>query len=40
MGHIYGDLGQNAAFAQAFTGWLTLIYEGGLGPAIDAYLAA
>jgi mannitol 2-dehydrogenase len=40
MGHIYGDLGQNAAFAQAFSGWLTMIYEGGLGPAIDAYLAA
>ncbi|WP_375253696.1 mannitol dehydrogenase family protein [Yoonia sp.] len=36
----YGDLGAQSGFAQAFEGWLNLIWDQGLEAAIDAYLKA
>lgn len=37
---IYGDLGQNTEFAEAFDHWLTMIWDSGAEAAIKAYLAS
>ncbi|MBU0643883.1 MAG: mannitol dehydrogenase family protein [Alphaproteobacteria bacterium] len=39
MRHIYGDLGGAPRFAEAFTRWLTLIYNAGTEAALATYLA-
>ena len=36
---IYGDLAENRRFSQAFERWLPIVYEQGILPAIDIYLA-
>lgn len=38
MQQIYGDLGQHARFADAFTKWLKHIYENGVESTIQLYL--
>ena len=40
QGNIYGDLAQNARFAEGFARWLTLIWEEGTEAALGAYLSA
>lgn len=35
---IYGDLAQNSHFAEAFEGWLLLIWDEGCVPAIERYI--
>lgn len=39
MRHIYGDLAQDARFADPFAKWLTTIYSAGTEAAIKAYLS-
>lgn len=39
MSHIYDDLAQEPAFADAFARWLSLIWEDGVDAAMRAYLA-
>lgn len=39
MRHIYGDLGQQAAFADDFCAWLELLWSHGLEAAINRYCA-
>ena len=38
MRHIYGDLANEPRFAQAFSGWLNLIYSDGMQAALTRYL--
>ncbi|RMH49188.1 MAG: mannitol dehydrogenase family protein [Alphaproteobacteria bacterium] len=37
---IYGDLAENARFAEAFTRWLTMIWDKGTVAALEAYTRA
>ena len=36
--HLYGDLADNPRFADAFSGWLTLMYKAGMSTALHTYL--
>ena len=40
MSEIYGDTGQNPAFAQAFTRWLNMLWDKGTKATLQAYLGA
>lgn len=39
MAHIYGDLARQERFKQAFSSWLSVIWDEGIEAAVEQYCA-